>query len=92
MGAVLAVCIGLALRGYVTSMVDINILEEPEGKKRKASGAPKEVKSTALLTILCVIPYLALIAGGIIAYKDYQDLNYYSIMRERNQTRPDRRL
>ncbi|MEN8208153.1 MAG: type IV pilus assembly protein PilM [Candidatus Fermentibacteria bacterium] len=80
MSAILAVCVGLALRGYEASMVDINILEEPEGKKRKAAGgAPKEVKSTALLTVLCVIPYLALIAGGIIAYKDYQDLKAHEV-------------
>ncbi len=79
MGAVLAVCTGLALRGYEPCMVDINILEEPEGRKRKPSGAPTEVKSTALLTILCIIPFIGLIAGGIIAYTDYQDLKEHEV-------------
>ncbi len=78
-GAVLAVCTGLALRGYEPCMVDINILEEPEGKKRKPAGAPVEVKSTALLTILCIIPYIALIAGGVIAYMDYKDLQEHEV-------------
>lgn len=74
LGAVLAVCTGLALRGYEPSMVDINILEEPEGKKRKAAAAPSERKPTALLTILAIIPFIALLAGGVLAYMDYQDL------------------
>ncbi len=79
MGAVLAVCTGLALRGFEPSMVDINILEEAEGRKRKASGAPSEVSSTALLTVLCIIPFLGLIAGGIISYMDYQDLKAHEV-------------
>ena len=74
MGAVLAVCIGLALRGYETSMVDINILEQPEGKRKAAAGIPSTAEPSSILTILCIIPYLGLIAGGVIAYMDYQDL------------------
>ena len=74
-GAVLAVGTGLALRDLEPTMVDINILEEPEGKKRKAAGAPaRERKPTALLTVLAVIPYIALIAIGVLSYMDYQDL------------------
>jgi type IV pilus assembly protein PilM len=72
-GAVLAISTGLALRGFEPCMVDINILEEAEGKKRKPSGVPAEVNST-LLTILCVLPYIGLIAAGVISYMDYQDL------------------
>ena len=72
-GAVLAVSTGLALRGYEPCMVDINILEEAEGKKRKPSGVPTEVNST-LLTIICILPFIALIAVGVISYMDYQDL------------------
>lgn len=72
-GAVLAVSTGLALRGYERCMVDINILEEPEGKKRKTSSTPTEVNST-LLTIVCILPFIALIAIGVISYMDYQDL------------------
>ena len=79
MGAVLAVCVGLALRGYEPGMVDINILEEPEGRKRKVSGAPSEIKSSVLLTILCIVPYIVLIAGGIISYMDYQDLKKHEV-------------
>ncbi|MCK4504303.1 MAG: type IV pilus assembly protein PilM [Candidatus Aegiribacteria sp.] len=74
MGAVLAVCTGLALRGYETSMVDINILEQPEGKRKAAAGTPSAAEPSSILTILCIIPYLGLIAGGVIAYMDYQDL------------------
>jgi len=79
-GAVLAVCVGLALRGFEPSMVDINILEEPEGKKRKTSGAAaaKEVNST-LLTVLAILPFIALITVGIISYMDYQDLKKHEI-------------
>jgi Tfp pilus assembly protein PilN len=54
-------------------MVDINILEEPEGKKKKVK-APVEQKSTVLLTVLAIIPYIALIAAGVLYYMDYQDL------------------
>ncbi len=74
MGAVLAVSIGLALRGYETSMVDINILEQPEGKRRAAPGVPSVAEPSSILTILCIIPFLGLIAGGVIAYMDFQDL------------------
>ncbi|MBD3277416.1 MAG: hypothetical protein GF388_03865, partial [Candidatus Aegiribacteria sp.] len=75
LGAVLAVGTGLALRDLEPTMVDINILEEAEGKKRKAAGAPaRERKPTALLTVLAVIPYIALIAVGVLSYMDYQDL------------------
>ncbi|MCD4775645.1 MAG: pilus assembly protein PilM, partial [Candidatus Aegiribacteria sp.] len=74
-GAILAVSTGLALRGFEPCMVDINILEEPEGKKRKPSGATSatEVNST-LLTIICILPFIGLIAAGVISYMDYQDL------------------
>ncbi len=74
LGAVLAVCTGLALRGYEPCLVDINILEEPEGKKKKAAGVPSEKKPAALLTVLAIVPFIALIAGGVIAYMDYQSL------------------
>ncbi|MCD4848072.1 MAG: pilus assembly protein PilM [Candidatus Aegiribacteria sp.] len=74
MGAVLSVCIGLALRGYESSMVDINILEQPEGKRKAASVTPSSAEPSSILTILCIVPYLALVAGGVIAYMDYQDL------------------
>jgi len=74
LGAILAVCTGLALRDYEPSMVDINILEEPEGKKRKAAGAPSERKPTALLTVLAILPFIVLIAGAVYFYMDYQDL------------------
>jgi type IV pilus assembly protein PilM len=73
LGAVLAVCTGLALKGYEPSMVDINILEETEGKKKKVK-APTEAKSTALLTVLAILPFIALIAGGVYYYMDFQDL------------------
>lgn len=82
-GAVLAVCTGLALRGFESCLVDINILEEPEGRKRKSSGAPAAVtktkSSTAVLTILAVIPFIVLVAGGIIAFMDYKGLEEHEI-------------
>jgi type IV pilus assembly protein PilM len=79
MGAVLAVCTGLALRGFTPTLVDINILEEAESKKRKQAGAATEVKSTAILTILCIITYLGLIAAGVFSYMDYQDLKEHEV-------------
>lgn len=76
LGAVLSVCTGLALRGFETSVVDINILEDAEGRKktRKVSARP-ERQASPFLTVLCIIPFIGLIAGGFIAYQDYQDLN-----------------
>ncbi len=75
--AILAVAIGLALRGWETGLVDINILEEPEGRKRPARKRKKAVAArpaSPLLTVLAILPYLALIAGVVLAYRDYQDL------------------
>jgi len=76
LGAILSVATGLALRGIETGIIDIDILEQPEGKKKagkKKSAAPQK-KGSPALTVLCVVPYLGLLAGGFIAYQDYQDL------------------
>jgi|GEM_PF-8909 len=77
LGAILAVSTGLALRGFETGMVDIDILEEADGRKKghHKKAAKPERQATPFLTVLCIVPYVGLLAGGFIAYQDYQDLN-----------------
>ena len=77
LGAILSVATGLALRGFELGIVDIDILEQPEGKKKSArkKAATPHRKSSPMLTVLCIIPFLGLAAGGYIAYQDYGDLN-----------------
>ena len=78
LGAILAVSVGLALRGYTPSMVDINILEEPEGKKKTATTTKAVTSgggsSGSLLTVLAVVPFILLLGGLIYYYMDYQSL------------------
>jgi len=77
LGAILSVATGLALRGIETGIIDIDILEQQDGKKKtaKKKAAAPQKQSAPFLTVLCVLPYLGLIAGGYIAYQDYKDLN-----------------
>jgi len=73
--AILAVCTGLALRGYVPGMVDINILGAVEQKKQKKARTPGE--SNPLITLLSFLP-LILVAGGILLMV----LNYGQLKQE----------
>lgn len=72
--AILAVCTGLALRGYVPGMVDINILGAAEQKKKKKRPAGE---SNPLITLVSFLP-LILVAGGILLMV----LNYGQLKQE----------
>lgn len=67
LGALLAVCIGLALRGFEPGRVDINVLEGGEVRKKKAAAAaPGGAQASPVGAILGVLPII-LIIGGIVA-------------------------
>ncbi len=72
--AILAVCTGLALRGYVPGLVDINILGTAEQKKKKKRPAGE---SNPLITLVSFVP-LILVAGGILLMV----LNYGQLKKE----------
>lgn len=69
MGALLAVAIGLALRGYEPGLVDINVMEEAGAQKKRGAGAPSKAAGTAASPAAAILSYLPilLIVGGVVA-------------------------
>lgn len=76
--AVLSVSAGLAIRGYETGLIDINILGLDEaGGKTKSAGKKKKRTTkqvSPIFTVAAIIPFLIAGALAFMNYNSYQDM------------------
>jgi type IV pilus assembly protein PilM len=72
-GAILAMAIGLSLRQYEPGLVDIDIITEPEEKKKKVRKAPAEESVAA--NVLSYVPLVLIVAGIVLMALHYVGLN-----------------
>jgi type IV pilus assembly protein PilM len=79
-GALLSVCIGLALRGYEPGRVDINVMEPGEVKRKKAAGGGAAAAGggggggSAVAAILGALPIILIVAGIVLMGLHYMNL------------------
>jgi type IV pilus assembly protein PilM len=75
-GALLAVSIGLALRGFEPGRVDINVMEAGEVKKKKAAagGGAAAPSGSPVAAILGALPIILIAAGIILMGLHYMNL------------------
>ena len=76
--AVLSVSAGLAIRGYESGLIDINILGLDEaGEKTKSAGKKKKRPTkqvSPIFTVAAIIPFLIAGALAFMNYNSYQDM------------------
>jgi len=75
-GALLAVCIGLAIRGFEPGRVDINVMESGEVKKKKAAagGGVAAPSGSPVAAILGALPIILIAAGIVLMGLHYMNL------------------
>jgi len=73
-GALLAVCLGLALRGFEPGRVDINMMEAGETRKKKAPSGAAAPSGSPVGAILGALPIVLLVAGVVLMGLHYMNL------------------
>jgi type IV pilus assembly protein PilM len=80
--ALLAVSIGLALRAFEPGRVDVNVMEEAEGRKKKPAAAAAGGGGSSASAFLSLLPVI-LIIGGVVAMA----LHYVGLNRDLEELR-----